>query len=145
MAKCTIKHTDFSIRDQVKTEEIINKLVNLFVINIRLKEKEENHCKLRPYGLPYLYSEVEHQAVRVSLCQLIEEIPPCGVSDHLLQPSRSLNTKKTDLDRFIQTRPVGCWENKPTSPSTVKMESAFWGSKCFIRRLLRWFSTRSWT
>lgn len=32
-----------------------------------------------------------------------------------------------------------------TSPSTVKMESAFWGSKCFIRRLLRWFSTRSWT
>lgn len=25
------------------------------------------------------------------------------------------------------------------------MESAFWGSKCFIRRLLRWFSTRSWT
>lgn len=32
-----------------------------------------------------------------------------------------------------------------TSPSTVKMESAFWGSKCLIRRLLRWFSTRSWT
>ena len=32
-----------------------------------------------------------------------------------------------------------------TSPSTVKIESAFWGSKCFIRRLLRWFSTRSWT
>lgn len=32
-----------------------------------------------------------------------------------------------------------------TSPSSVKMESAFRGSKCLISKLLRWFSTVSWT
>lgn len=40
----------------------------------------------------YLYSEVEHQAVWVSLCQLVEEVSPCSVCDHLLQPSWSLKT-----------------------------------------------------
>lgn len=32
-----------------------------------------------------------------------------------------------------------------TSPSSVKMESAFRGSKCLISKLFKWFSTVSWT
>lgn len=64
--------------------------------------------------------------------------------------SYDLNTRTyCDYSNLIN-RAVLIWRHqllltKPTSPSTVKMESAFWGSKCFIRRLLRWFSTRSWT
>ena len=38
----------------------------------------------------YLDGEVEHQAVGVSLCQLVEEVSPGGVGDHLLQPGRCL-------------------------------------------------------
>lgn len=125
----------------------------------------------------YLYSEVKHQAVWVSLRQLIEKISPSGVCYHLLQPSRSLKTQENGLvwvpRNFFFLYIYVTWTTKPrrtkklntrcsgfviicickrntlflnlTSPSTVKMESAFWGSKCFIKRLLRWFSTRSWT
>lgn len=40
--------------------------------------------------LSYLHSKVEHQAVRVGFSQFVEEVPPCGVSDHLLQPGWGL-------------------------------------------------------
>ena len=51
--------------------------------------------------VPYLYSEVEHQAVGVSLRQLIEKISPRGVRYHLLEPSRRLKSQETGLVWFI--------------------------------------------
>lgn len=103
---------------------------------------------------PYLYSEVEHQAIWVSLCQLVEKISPSCVCYHLLQPSRSLKTPENYMYELqgvtlffiilLISKPIvkRLLENL-TSPSTVKIESAFCGSKCFMRRFFRWFSTRS--
>lgn len=56
---------------------------------------------LFPQLLLYLYSEVEHQAIWVSLCQLIEEISPRCVRYHLLKPSRSLKGQETGLVWFL--------------------------------------------
>lgn len=58
---------------------------------------------LFPQLLLYLYSEVEHQAIWVSLRQLIEEISPRCVRYHLLKPSRSLKGQETGFSRFLTT------------------------------------------
>lgn len=58
-------------------------------------------------GPPYLHSEVEHQTVRMGLSQLIKQISPCGVCDHLLKPSWGLTkTKDKAKDLALDSQSV---------------------------------------
>ena len=38
--------------------------------------------------------ELQHEAIRVLLKELVEELPPGGVLDHLFQPGRGLHGGK---------------------------------------------------
>lgn len=49
---------------------------------------------------PYLHSEVEHQTVRMGFSQLIKQISPCGVRDHLLKPRWGLPETKGKAKGF---------------------------------------------
>ena len=56
----------------------------------------------------HLDGEVEHQAVGVGLSQLVEEVPPGGVGDHLLQPGRRL-TEARDGTGLAPSTPSESW------------------------------------
>ena len=43
-----------------------------------------------------LHGKLEHEAVRVLLDQLVEELAPCLVANHLLQPRRGLGAGEGD-------------------------------------------------
>lgn len=49
----------------------------------------------------HLHSEVEHKAVRMGLGQLVEEVPPSCVRDHLLQPRGSLRASGKEHFLFL--------------------------------------------
>lgn len=71
-----------------------------FKFNLKIETKQNpswtEKCTLTTDTV-YLYSEIEHQTVWMSLCQLIEKVSPCGVCNHLLQPSRSLKMQNEDI------------------------------------------------
>ena len=73
--------------------------------------------------MPYLYSEVEHQAVWVSLCQLIEKISPRRVCYHLLEPSRSLKTQETGLVWFRRASLAHNLDTKPFTQDVLDLQS----------------------
>lgn len=80
----------------------------------------------------------------MSLCQFIEKISPCGVCDHLLQPSRCLKVQSEDVSkrrghRFL-ARP-GMWTTADAFPkSHLSFNSedgiSFLGVKVFYQETL---------
>lgn len=63
-----------------------------------------------------------------------------SIPHHLL-----LHHTKTSIEDPLMSCKDNNMDSMHTSPSSVKMESAFRGSKCLISKLFKWFSTVSWT
>lgn len=85
----------------------------------------------------YLYSEIEHQTVWMSLCQFIEKVSPRGVCDHLLQPSRRLKAQSGFVSKR-RGRP-GIWTTAfPKSHLSFNSEDgiSFLGVKVFYQETL---------
>lgn len=95
-------------------------------------------------NLPYLHSEVEHQAVRMGFSQLVKQISPRGVCNHLLKPcwglpetrarpKASLESGKCVLQKQslqLEETP-GCpqlWGSRPCYSHTVSYMAGFLGA-----------------